>query len=260
MSNGLNKVMLLGYLGADPELRHTQSGQAVMNVRLATTESYLDKDKQRQERTDWHTVVVWGNRAEALAKILSKGAPIFVEGSLRTSSYDDRDGNKRYRTDVHASNIILMGRKDGAQGSAGDGGSDGGDYQGGYGNGSISWTKESDGDFTIPFGRAKGEKVSEADDENLEWLLKAFEKDLDDDSKSKYHPSTRKRIASIKIVLAARAGGSGGAASNGHQNGGGGRGGGYGRRSAPAPRSEAPPDDFGGYGGGGYGSDDDIPF
>ena len=109
MAEGLNRVMLLGNLGADPELRFTQGGQAVLNMRLATTESYLDKDKQRQERTQWHTVVLWGKRAEALGKILGKGSTIFVEGSLRTLSYE-KDGEKRYKTEVVASNIILGGR------------------------------------------------------------------------------------------------------------------------------------------------------
>jgi single-strand DNA-binding protein len=109
MSNGLNRVMLLGNLGADPELRFTQGGQAVLNIRLATTESYLDKDKVRQERVDWHNAVVWGKRGEALAKILRKGSSVFIEGSLRTSSYDDREGNKRYKTEVIVNNIILTG-------------------------------------------------------------------------------------------------------------------------------------------------------
>lgn len=109
MAEGLNKVMLLGNIGADPELRFTQGGQAVLNLRLATTESYLDSSKERKERTDWHNVVVWGKRAEALGKILAKGSSIFVEGRLQTSSYDDRDGNKRYRTDVVANNVLLTG-------------------------------------------------------------------------------------------------------------------------------------------------------
>lgn len=110
MAEGLNRVMLLGNLGADPELRYTQGGSAVLNIRLATTESYLDRDRVRKERTDWHSVVVWGKRAEGLSKILSKGSSIFVEGSLRTSSYEARDGSgKRYRTEINARNILLTG-------------------------------------------------------------------------------------------------------------------------------------------------------
>jgi single-strand DNA-binding protein len=109
MAEGLNRVMLLGNLGQDPELRMTSGGQAVLKLRLATSETYLDRNKVRQERTEWHSVVVWGKRAEALSKILSKGSRIFVEGGLRTSSYDDKEGHKRYRTEVVANNIILSG-------------------------------------------------------------------------------------------------------------------------------------------------------
>lgn len=109
MAEGLNRVMLLGNLGQDPELRYTQGGQAVLNLRLATTESYLDRDRVRKERTDWHSVVVWGKRAEALAKILHKGSSLFVEGSLRTSSFEGRDGQKKWKTEVNARNILLTG-------------------------------------------------------------------------------------------------------------------------------------------------------
>jgi single-strand DNA-binding protein len=122
MAEGLNRVMLLGNLGADPELRMTPSGQAVLKLRLATSESYLDRNRVRQERTEWHSVVVWGKRAEALSKILSKGSRIFIEGGLRTSSYDDRDGNKRYRTEVVANNIVLAGGTRGGGGGGGGGG------------------------------------------------------------------------------------------------------------------------------------------
>lgn len=119
MAEGLNRVMLLGNLGADPELRMTSGGQAVLKLRLATSETYLDKNRQRQERTEWHNVVIWGKRAEALAKILTKGSRIFVEGGLRTSSYEDRDGNKRYRTEVVSTNILLQGSGGGGRGGGG---------------------------------------------------------------------------------------------------------------------------------------------
>ena len=146
MAEGLNRVMLLGNLGADPELRFTQGGQAVLNLRLATTESYLDKDKVRKERTDWHSVVVWGKRGEALSKILAKGSSIFIEGSIRTSSYDDREGHKRYKTEIIANNILLTGGRgrggggggpeEGGGGySGGGGGYSGGGGGGGYGGG-----------------------------------------------------------------------------------------------------------------------------
>jgi single-strand DNA-binding protein len=119
MAEGLNRVMLLGNLGADPELRMTSGGQAVLKLRLATSETYLDRNKVRQERTEWHSVIVWGRRGEALAKILAKGSRIFVEGGIRTSSYDDKEGHKRYKTEVVANNIILSG---GGRGGGGGGG------------------------------------------------------------------------------------------------------------------------------------------
>ena len=133
MADGLNRVMLLGNLGADPELRMTNSGQAVLKMRMATSESYLDRDRVRQERTEWHNIVVWGKRAEALSKFLSKGSRMFVEGSLRTSNYEDREGVKRYRTEIIAKDIILAGRGGGG-GGGGRGGGGGGGGGGSYGD------------------------------------------------------------------------------------------------------------------------------
>ncbi len=110
MSDGMNRVILLGNLGADPELRYTTAGVAVLNVRLATNESYVDRNKEPQERTEWHTVVVWGNRAEGLSRVLTKGAGVLIEGTLRTSSYE-KDGQKRYRTEVHARDVFFTGKR-----------------------------------------------------------------------------------------------------------------------------------------------------
>ncbi len=128
MAEGLNKVLLLGNLGADPELKVTQGGQSVLKLRLATTETYLDRNNARQERTEWHRVTLWGKRAEALSKFLQKGERIFVEGRIQTSSYE-KDGEKRYSTEIVANNIILAGRGKGA--GAGDemGGGGGGGYE-----------------------------------------------------------------------------------------------------------------------------------
>jgi single-strand DNA-binding protein len=109
MAEGLNRVMLLGNLGADPELRVTPGGQAILKLRLATNESYMDRNNVRQERTEWHRVTIWGRRAEALGKILTKGDSLFVEGRLQTSSYE-KNGEKRYSTEVVANNIVLPGR------------------------------------------------------------------------------------------------------------------------------------------------------
>jgi single-strand DNA-binding protein len=109
MSEGLNKVMLIGNLGADPELKYTQGGQAVLKLRLACTERYVDKSGERKDRTEWVSVVMWGNRAEALGKILQKGRPLYIEGRLQTSSWDDKDGNKRFKTEINAHHVLLLG-------------------------------------------------------------------------------------------------------------------------------------------------------
>jgi single-strand DNA-binding protein len=113
MTIGLNRVMLIGNIGADPELRSTATGMAVLRIRMATTESYLDRDKNRKEQTEWHSITVWGRRGEALHAILTKGKQIFVEGALRTSSYDDKEGIKRTRTEIVAKEVILCGGRDG---------------------------------------------------------------------------------------------------------------------------------------------------
>ncbi len=109
MADGRNLVILLGNVGADPELRVTSGGQSVLKIRMATSESYLDKNRVRQEKTEWHTVIVWGKRADALAKFVEKGSRIYVEGSIQTRSYDDKDGNKRYSTEINCNELILCG-------------------------------------------------------------------------------------------------------------------------------------------------------
>jgi single-strand DNA-binding protein len=109
MAEGLNKAILIGNIGQDPDLRYTQGGQPVLNLRLATTETFVNRDKERQQRTEWHTVVVWGKRGEALNKILSKGRSICVEGRIQTRKWEDKEGNKRYGTEVVATNVILLG-------------------------------------------------------------------------------------------------------------------------------------------------------
>ena len=132
-AEGLNKVMLIGNLGADPELKYTQGGQAVLSLRIATTERYQSKGGERQERTEWHSVVIWGNRAEALNKFLAKGRTIYVEGRLQTRSWDDKkDGTKRYKTEINATQILLLG---GGRGAPGGGGEDFGGGEGGGGGG-----------------------------------------------------------------------------------------------------------------------------
>jgi len=111
MSNGLNRVILIGNLGQDPELRYTPSGQARLTVRLATTETYRNRDNEKKERTDWHHVIVWGKRGEALNKLIVRGDRIGVEGRIQTRSYDDSEGKKRYWTEIVANNILLLGSR-----------------------------------------------------------------------------------------------------------------------------------------------------
>lgn len=107
--SGMNKAILIGNLGADPELKFTQGGQSVLKMRLATTEKWKDKDGQTQEKTEWHSVVLWGKRAEALSKFLAKGKTICVEGRIQTRSYEDKDGVKKYATEINATEVVLLG-------------------------------------------------------------------------------------------------------------------------------------------------------
>lgn len=105
----VNKVILLGRLGQDPDLKYTPGGQAVCNFSVATTASWTDKSGQKQEKTEWTRVVVWGKLAELCNQYLSKGRQAFVEGKLQTRSWDDKDGTKRYTTEVLASTVQFPG-------------------------------------------------------------------------------------------------------------------------------------------------------
>jgi single-strand DNA-binding protein len=105
----VNKVILVGNLGRDAELRYTPGGAAVATLNLATTEVWNDRNNQRQEKTEWHRVVLWGKQAESLQEYLTKGKQIFVEGRLQTRQWDDKDGNKRYTTEIKADRITLLG-------------------------------------------------------------------------------------------------------------------------------------------------------
>ncbi len=105
---GINKVIIVGNLGKDPELRHTPQGQPVANFPIATSESWNDKTGQKQERTEWHRVVVWGKLAELCGKYLSKGRKAYVEGRLQTRAWDGQDGQKRYTTEVIATTVQFL--------------------------------------------------------------------------------------------------------------------------------------------------------
>lgn len=105
----VNKVILLGRLGGDPELKYTPNGMAVCNFSMATSESWQDKSGQKQEKTEWHRIVVWGKLAELCNQYLTKGRQAFVEGKLSTRSWEDKDGQKRYMTEVTASTVQFIG-------------------------------------------------------------------------------------------------------------------------------------------------------
>lgn len=115
----VNKVILVGHLGRDPELRYTPSGTAVANFTLATNDAWTDKSGEKQERTEWHRIVVWGKQAEIAGEYLTKGKQVFVEGSLQTREWNDKEGNKRQTTEVRAQRLIMLGRGEGRAEAAG---------------------------------------------------------------------------------------------------------------------------------------------
>jgi single-strand DNA-binding protein len=119
----VNKVILIGNLGRDPELRYTQGGSAVANFTLATNERWRDKDGNNQERTEWHRIVVWGRTAENCAQYLQKGRPVYIEGRLQTREWEDKDGGKRNTTEINALNVQFLGGRGGSEGGGDDPGS-----------------------------------------------------------------------------------------------------------------------------------------
>lgn len=106
---GINKVILIGNLGADPEVRYTPGGLAVANFRLATTENRANKDGQREQHTEWHRIVAFGKLAEICGEYLAKGKQVYIEGRLQTRSWDDKDGNKRWATEIVAGTMQMLG-------------------------------------------------------------------------------------------------------------------------------------------------------
>lgn len=111
----LNKVMIIGHCGADPELRYTQSGQAICNLRIATDESYTDKDGNRVERTEWHSVVAFGKTAENCNQFLRKGSLVYVEGKLATRKWQDKNGQDRYTTEIRADRVQFLEKRENGQ-------------------------------------------------------------------------------------------------------------------------------------------------
>ena len=128
MARGINKVILIGNLGRDPEVRYTAGGSAVANLRIATTESWRDKQSgEKKENTEWHSVVLFGKTAEIAGEYLKKGRTVYIEGRLQTRKYQDKDGQDRYSTEVVASDMQMLGGGEGR----GEGGAYGGGRQGG---------------------------------------------------------------------------------------------------------------------------------
>jgi single-strand DNA-binding protein len=108
--SGVNKVILVGNLGSDPELRHTQSGTPVANFRMATNEFFTNREGQREERTEWHRIVAFGRLAEICGQYLKKGRQVYIEGRLRTRDWEDQNGNRRFTTEVTATQMVMLGR------------------------------------------------------------------------------------------------------------------------------------------------------
>lgn len=127
--SGVNKAILVGNLGADPEVRYTASGTAVTSFNIATNERWNDRATgEKQERTEWHRIVAWGKLGEICGEYLSKGKQVYIEGRIQTRSWDDRDGNKRYTTEIVAREMVMLGGGGGPGGRPSDDYSDTGDY------------------------------------------------------------------------------------------------------------------------------------
>ncbi|MDY7226908.1 single-stranded DNA-binding protein [Hyalangium rubrum] len=163
MAGGVNKVILIGNLGADPEVRFTPGGQAVANFRIATSDSWTDKNGQKQERTEWHRIVVWGKLAELCGEYLKKGRQCYVEGRLQTREWTDKENRKNYTTEVVATSVTFLGGRDAGSGegmgrrSSGGGGqsrgadSDFGPPPPGMDDGMNQSSGGGNGDDDIPF-------------------------------------------------------------------------------------------------------------
>jgi single-strand DNA-binding protein len=163
MARGINKVILIGNLGADPETRAMPSGTTVANLRVATSESWRDKQTgEQQERTEWHRVALFGRLAEVAGEYLRKGSQVYIEGSLRTRKWQDKQGNERYSTEIIGNDLQMLGGRPGAGAAAGAGASgtaaETGGRSGTAGGGSPSYSEESAGGSG---GGARGEEFDD---------------------------------------------------------------------------------------------------
>jgi len=145
MARGINKVIIVGNLGADPETRYTGNGTAITSIRIATSENWTDKQSgEKQERTEWHRVKLFGRLAEIAGEYLKKGRQVYIEGSLRTDKYTDKDGVERYSTDIIANEMQMLG------GAGGGSGGEGGGFGGGGGGGGGGYSRDRGGERSAP--------------------------------------------------------------------------------------------------------------
>jgi single-strand DNA-binding protein len=154
----VNKVILIGNLGRDPETRYTTGGDAVTNLRIATTDTWKDKAGEKQEKTEWHTVVLFGRQAEIAGEYLKKGRPVYIEGRLQTRKWTDKEGVEKYSTEVVGDRLQLLGSRDGGGGGGGDA-----EFSGG-GGGAARREGGSGGGSSKPAGAAK-KNVDDFDDD-----------------------------------------------------------------------------------------------
>ena len=172
MAGSVNKVIVIGHLGANPELKYLPSGQPVCEMRVATSETYRDRNEQPQERTEWHRIVVWGKTAENCSKFLQKGRQVYIEGRLQTRSWDDKEGKKQYMTEIVANSVVFLGggggREEGARESGGyapreaaygGGGSGGSSSSGGSGR----YSRPAPAEAPPPMSSEPGDSAAEDD-------------------------------------------------------------------------------------------------
>ncbi|MFC6996204.1 single-stranded DNA-binding protein [Rufibacter roseus] len=158
----INKVILIGNLGKDPEVRHLEGGVAVARFPLATSETFKDKNGERQERTEWHNIVLWRGLAEVSEKYLRKGQSVYIEGKIRSNNYTDKDGIQRYSTEIVADNMTMLGgRSEGGQG----GENGGGNYSNSGNNGGGGYSNTSSGGNSSNAPKSGASKPATFEDE-----------------------------------------------------------------------------------------------
>jgi single-strand DNA-binding protein len=145
----VNKVILVGNVGKDPEIRHLEGGTPVANFSLATSETFTNRNGERITQTEWHNIVLWRGLAEVAEKYVKKGAQLYIEGKIRTRSWDDKDGNKRYTTEIVADTMQMLGKKSESAGDAPQSQGNSAGYNAGPSNADMPSTNEPDDD--LPF-------------------------------------------------------------------------------------------------------------